>query len=262
MTGSHFIVPDWPDLPAGVGALATTRGGGLSPAPYDDGSGGGGLNLGQHVDDDPALVALNRQGLRRSLPAEPAWLSQVHGVAVVDAAGVRPGQPVPVGDASVAGVPGVVCAIMTADCLPVLFASLDGKVVGAAHAGWRGLAAGVLGATLASMRAAGAGAITAWLGPAIGPDQFEVGGDVRDSFVGQARDASEAAALAQAFVALDGRPGKYLADIYLLARIVLARDGVSRVSGGKHCTASERERFYSYRRDRITGRQASLIWID
>lgn len=262
MPGVHLLTPDWPDLPAGVGAMATTRSGGVSPPPYDDGAGGGGLNLGNHVGDDPVLVGLNRTRLRQALPAEPAWISQVHGVAVVGAAAVRPGQPVPVGDASVASAAGVVCAIMTADCLPVLFASMDGKVVGAAHAGWRGLAAGVLGETVSSMRAAGAGEITAWLGPAIGPSRFEVGSDVLDSFVAAARDAGEAAAIAVAFTGLAGRQGKYLADIYLLARIVLARDGVHRVSGGTYCTASERGRFYSYRRDQVTGRQASLIWIE
>ncbi|RSZ55293.1 peptidoglycan editing factor PgeF [Massilia atriviolacea] len=261
MSGVHVITPDWPDLPATVGAMATTRSGGVSPAPYDDGAGGGGLNLGNHVGDDPVLVGLNRARLRQALPGEPAWISQVHGVGVVDAATVEQGQPVQVGDASIAAAPGVVCAIMTADCLPVLFASIDGKVVGAAHAGWRGLAAGVLGETVASMRASGAGEITAWLGPAIGPSQFEVGSDVLDSFVGAARDAAEAASITQAFAGLAGHPGKYLADIYLLARIVLARDGVHRVSGGTYCTASERGRFYSYRRDHVTGRQASLIWI-
>ncbi|UOD33555.1 peptidoglycan editing factor PgeF [Massilia violaceinigra] len=257
----HVIAPDWPDMPAGVGAMATTRTGGVSPAPYDDGAGGGGLNLGHHVGDDPVLVGLNRERLRRSLPAEPAWISQVHGIAVVDAASVQPGQAVQVGDASIAHAPGVVCAVMTADCLPVLFASMDGKVVGAAHAGWRGLAAGVLGETVAAMRAAGAGEISAWLGPAIGPGQFEVGSDVLDSFAAQARGKEEAAAMAQAFAAFPGRPGKFLADIYMLARIVLARDGIDRVSGGSYCTASERGRFYSYRRDQVTGRQASLIWI-
>ncbi|HEX8610479.1 MAG TPA: peptidoglycan editing factor PgeF [Telluria sp.] len=261
MPGVHFIVPDWPDMPAGVGAIATTRAGGVSPAPYDDGAGGGGLNLGNHVGDDPVLVGLNRARLRQSLPGEPAWISQVHGIAVVDAASVQPGQPVQVGDASIAHASGVVCAVMTADCLPVLFASTDGKVVGAAHAGWRGLAAGVLGATVAAMRAAGAGEITAWLGPAIGPSHFEVGSDVVDSFVTQAHGAEEARALAQAFAGYPGRPGKYLADMYLLARIMLARDGVPRVSGGTYCTASEPGRFYSYRRDQVTGRQASLIWI-
>ncbi|CUI09251.1 COG1496: Uncharacterized conserved protein [Janthinobacterium sp. CG23_2] len=262
MPGVHVIVLDWPDMPAGVRAIATTRLGGVSPAPYDDGAGGGGLNLGDHVGDDAALVGLNRARLRQSLPCEPAWMSQVHGVAVVDAATVRPGQPVPVGDASIAKVPGVVCAIMTADCLPVLFASRDGKVVGAAHAGWRGLAAGVLRETVAAMRAAGAGEITAWLGPAIGPARFEVGSDVVDCFIAEAHGADEESQSAQCFAPCPGRPGKYLADIYWLARIALARDNVTDVSGGTYCTASEPGRFYSYRRDQLTGRQASLIWIE
>ena len=250
------IRPDWPDLPAGVGALATTRKGGVSAAPWGDGAGGGGLNLGRHVDDVPESVQENRARLRALLPGEPAWIAQVHGADVVDASLVRPGAPVQTGDASVAAGAGIVCAILTADCLPVLFADLDGKVVGAAHAGWRGLAGGVLGATVAAMRAAGAGEITAWLGPAIGPDAFEVGGDVRDAF-----EAALPGAAADAFRAYPGREGKYLADIYLLARRMLARDGVTRVHGGERCTFSEATQFYSYRRDRVTGRQASLIWL-
>lgn len=253
------IVPDWPDLPANVGALATTRIGGLSQAPYDDGQGGGGLNLGRHVGDDDAVVERNRALLQEGLPGRPAFISQVHGIAVVDAAEVRPDGPVLTADASFATAPGVVCTVMTADCLPVLFASLDGKVVGAAHAGWRGLAAGILGATLTAMRTAGAGDITAWLGPAIGPRQFEVGGDVLDGFLATAAGREEE--VRSAFADYPGRPGKYLADIYALARSVLARDGVTRVAGGSYCTASDRARFYSYRRDPVTGRQASLIWL-
>jgi hypothetical protein len=142
MAGREACVlrPDWPDLPAGVGALATTRKGGVSAAPWDDGAGGGGLNLGRHVDDAPEAVQENRARLRALLPGEPAWIAQVHGAAVVDASLVRPGAPVQTGDASIAAGAGIVCAILTADCLPVLFADLDGKVVGAAHAGWRGLA--------------------------------------------------------------------------------------------------------------------------
>jgi YfiH family protein len=254
------VLPDWPDAPAGIGAFATTRTGGVSAAPYDDGQGGRGLNLGPHVDDDPASVAQNRALLAAQLPAAPVWISQVHGVAVVDAAKVAPGEA-PEADASFTSVPGVVCAVMTADCLPVLFADVDGKVVGAAHAGWRGLAAGVLGATVAAMRAAGAGEITAWLGPAIGPEQFEVGAEVRAAFVAGARDATEAAALARAFTPFIGREGKFLADMAALARCFLAREGVVRVSGGSDCTVSQKARFYSYRRDGVTGRQASLIWI-
>ena len=253
------IVPDWPDLPANVGALASTRCGGFSAAPYDDGTGGGGLNLGTHVADDAAVVARNRQRLVQDLPGRPAWLNQIHGVTVVDASAV--GDAVPDADASIAMASGAVCVVMTADCLPVLFADVDGKVVGAAHAGWRGLAAGVLGQTVAAMRAAGAGEITAWLGPAIGPQQFEVGAEVLDTFVAQAINALEEGQVRAAFRPIDGRPGKYLADIYALGRCYLARDGVLRVSGGNRCTVTEAAQFYSYRRDGVTGRQASLIWI-
>jgi YfiH family protein len=255
---AHLIVPDWPDLPGGVGALATTRMGGVSGAPFDDGNGGGGLNLGLHVKDDPDAVAENRARLQAVLPGRPAWIAQVHGTGVVDAALVQPGAPVQVGDASTAAQAGIVCAILTADCLPVLFSDLDGKVVGAAHAGWRGLAAGVLGATVAAMRARGAGEITAWLGPAIGPQAFEVGPDVLEAF----RVALPNGQAEEGFRAYPGREGKYLADMALLARRLLARDGVRRVHGGKSCTWSEGERFYSYRRDGAgSGRQASLIWI-
>ncbi len=190
--------------------------------PYDDGKGGGGLNLGLHVDDAPDAVAANRALLQGWLPGRPAWIAQVHGADVVDAATVGPGQPVRTGDASIATTPGVVCAILTADCLPVLFADLDGKVVGAAHAGWRGLAGGVLGATVRAMRAAGAGEITAWLGPAIGPacvrSRRRRGGSLRR---GAARRRNTC--LLHAY---PGRPGKYLADMFALARLTLARDGV------------------------------------
>ncbi len=259
--GPGLITPEWPDAPANVGALATTRRGGSSVGPYDDGAGGGGLNLGMHCGDDPEAVQANRAAVRALLPGAPAWISQVHGIAVVDAASVQPGQPVRVGDASIATAPGVVCAVMTADCLPVLFADLAGTVVGAAHAGWRGLAAGVLGETVAAMRAAGAGEITAWLGPAIGPTRFEVGVDVLDSFLAGARGEAEAAQVKAAFAPFEGRPGKYLADMNALARIFLARDGVTRVWGGDRCTASERDYFYSYRRDGVTGRLASMVWL-
>jgi YfiH family protein len=253
----HLIRPDWPDLPAGIGALATTRLGGVSAAPFDDGRGGGGLNLGLHVKDDPEAVRENRARLQALLPGRPAWISQVHGNAVVDAALVQAGAPVQVGDASTATQPGVVCAILTADCMPVLFASLDGKVVGAAHAGWRGMAGGVLGATVAAMRAQGAGEITAWLGPAIGPEAFEVGPDVLQAF----RAALPDGAFEAGFRPYPGREGKYLADMPLLARRLLARDGVVRVHGGGRCTFTESDWFYSYRRDGAgSGRQASLIW--
>jgi YfiH family protein len=254
----HLVWPDWPDLPANVGALATTRHGGVSVAPFDDGGGAGGLNLGLHVKDDPDAVRENRARLQSWLPGRPAWIAQVHGVGVVDAALVQPGAPVLTGDASTALEPGVVCAILTADCLPVLFADLDGKVVGAAHAGWRGLAGGVLGATVARMREQGAGEITAWLGPAIGPQAFEVGPDVLEAF----RAALPDGQAEEGFTPYPGREGKYLADMPLLARRLLARNGITRVHGGERCTFTERDRFYSYRRDGAgSGRQASLIWI-
>ena len=252
-----LVIPDWPDAPANIGALATTRFGGVSRGPYGDGSGGGGLNLGLHVNDDPAADAENRARLQALVPGRPAWISQVHGADVVDAATVGVDLPVRVGDASIATRPGVVCAILTADCLPVLFADRAGRVVGAAHAGWRGLAGGVLGQTVAAMRKAGAAEITTWMGPAIGPQAFEVGQDVFDSF---------AAALPGIDVGFAFRPrpehgGKYLADMGALARQMLARDGVTSVFGGNECTATQPDRFYSYRRDGVTGRQASLIWL-
>lgn len=257
MLDADLIVPSWPDLPANIGAIATTRAGGASAAPYDDGRGGGGLNLGLHTGDAVEAVQANRARLQAVLPGRPAWIRQVHGVGVVDAARVAPGAPVLEGDASIARDAGVVCAILTADCLPVLFADLQGRVVGAAHAGWRGLAGGVLQATVDAMRAAGAGEITAWLGPAIGPGAFEVGPDVLAAF-----EAALPEGARESFQPYPGRPGKYLADIYGLARRLLARAGVTRVAGGDRCTATERDCFFSYRRDGAgSGRQASLIWI-
>jgi YfiH family protein len=267
MTGPRsapqWLVPDWPGLPPNIGVLASTRRGGVSPAPYDDGQGGGGLNLGIHVGDQPHNVAQNRAMLAAELPDEPVWLNQVHGVAVADADKVRPGQ-VPTADASIARVPNTVCAILTADCLPVLFCDTAGAVVGAAHAGWRGLADGVLQETTRAMREAGAGEIMAWLGVAIGPVRFEVGNDVLQAFLKEAQASGDAAAeglVRAAIVPITGKPGKYLADMYALARAILRRDGVLRVAGGEYCTVSNSGRFYSYRRDGVTGRQASLIWI-
>lgn len=238
-----WIVPGWP-APARVRALSTTRAGGVSVAPYDS------LNLGTHVGDDPARVAANRAQVRRIVPSEPAWLNQVHGTAVVDAASVASVQDA---DASVSRTPGAVCVVMTADCLPVLLCDRAGSVVGAAHAGWRGLHGGVIEATVAAMQVAPADVI-AWLGPAIGPTAFEVGDEVRAAFV--ATDAIADAAFKPA-----GQPGKWLADIYLLARQRLAALGVTAVYGGDCCTVSESRRFFSYRRDGVTGRMASLVWL-
>ncbi|WP_034297563.1 peptidoglycan editing factor PgeF [Herbaspirillum sp. RV1423] len=247
----ELLIPDWKDIPGNVGALATLRQGGFSQGLYGDGQGGGGLNLGVHVQDDLDHVRHNRSLLRSILPSEPTWLTQVHGVDVADAAEAK---DAPEADASIASKPGAVCVMMTADCLPVLFCDTAGRVVGAAHAGWRGLAAGVLENTVAAMRRRGADEIQAWLGPAIGPQQFEVGQDVLDAFV--AHDV----ACSAAFVAIAGRDGKYLADIYQLARRRLAQVDVQRVAGGGFCTVSDR-RFYSYRRDKLTGRMASMIWL-
>ncbi|WP_019141113.1 peptidoglycan editing factor PgeF [Noviherbaspirillum massiliense] len=247
-----IIVPDWPCAPANIGALSTLRSGGFSLPPYDDGLGDGGLNLGTHVGDRPEHVHQNRALLRSVLPAEPAWLSQVHGTTVLDAAGVK---DAPEADASVSTQRGVVCVIQTADCLPVLLCDSTGTTVGAAHAGWRGLANGVLENTIGMMRRAGAGQIFAWLGPAIGPDQFEVGEDVLDCF------RKQDPAFRGAFKPIPAQPGKFLADLYLLARMRLNSAGVAKVHGGGFCTVTDARRFYSYRREKTTGRMASLIWI-
>lgn len=238
------LTAGWP-APARVRTLVTTRDGGVSLAPYAS------LNLGQHVGDDPAAVAENRARLRACLPAEPFWLNQVHGIGVQEACADAPDVP-PDADAGFTRQPGVVCAVMTADCLPVLLTDRSGSVVAAAHAGWRGLCNGIIEATIARM-AVPASDILAWLGPAIGPDAFEVGPEVRAAFM--AHDPTAASA----FAAIPD--GKYLADIYLLARQRLNACGVTEVHGGDACTVTERERYFSYRRDGRTGRMASLIWL-
>lgn len=253
-TDTTCLLPDWPELPANVAALCTVRRGGVSRAPYDDGQGGGGLNLGTHVGDCATAVARNRACLQQAAGVSGAWLSQVHGSVVVDAAATS-SSSCPQADASVIAQAGLACAILTADCLPILLADRQGQVVGAAHAGWRGLAGGIVHATVAAMRQRGARDISAWLGPAIGPACFEVGPEVRAAFV-QHHAAAEAA-----FIAHPAQPGKYLADLYQLARLALVREGIEVVRGGGRCTVSERGSFYSYRRDGVTGRMASLIWI-
>lgn len=245
---ANWILPDWP-APASVKTLVTTRAGGVSIPPYAS------LNLGDHVGDDPASVMQNRTILRAALPAEPVWLRQVHGVTVLDAdsditANIAANQA----DASLTRRANRVCAILSADCLPVLLCDQDASVVAAAHAGWRGLAAGVLEATVGAMRVPGE-RIIALLGPAIGVQMFEVGNEVRDAFVNVQAQAETA------FIAGLQRD-KWRADIYALARLRLARAGVHRIYGGGACTYSDPERFYSYRRDGATGRMASLIWLE
>ena len=253
MSDSVFV-PDWPGLPGHVAALCTLRSGGVSQSPYDDGHGCGGLNLATHVGDQPQRVLQNRALLGKLLPADPAWLVQVHGTAVLD---VGVPQANLTADACFTTQANVVCAVQTADCLPVLLCDPKNNVVAAAHAGWRSLVHGVLENTLARMLHGGAALknISVWLGPAIGVTQFEVGAEVRQEFV--AADACAAAA----FQASATVPNKFYADIYHLARLRLQRAGVTQISGGGFCTVSQVDQFYSYRRDGITGRMASLIWI-
>lgn len=239
----HCIVPDWP-APAHVKALQTTRSGGVSGAPYAS------LNLGSHVGDAPRAVAYNRQLLSALMPSEPVWLEQVHGVAVAnaDAAGC-----LPQADAAVAHRKASVCVVMTADCLPVLLCDDKGTVVGAAHAGWRGLCAGVIEQTVRAMDVPPS-SLLAWLGPAISQDAFEVGAEVRSAFM--QHDASADRAFAPA------PENKFMADIYLLARLRLQALGITRIYGGDLCTYRDAGRFFSYRREGQTGRMGTFIWLE
>ncbi len=246
MNNLSLIRPEWP-IPKHVHACVTTRRGGFSRAPYD------GFNLASHVGDDPERVARNRDLLRLTLnlPAEPVWLEQVHGTTVVDAARVTGEVEA---DASLTDQSGVVCAVLTADCLPVFFSTEEGDKVAVAHAGWRGLAAGVLETTLKAL-ASPPDEVIAWLGPAIGPHAFEVGPEVVEEFARQ-----HEAALG-CFEPSQG--GKWLADIYALARLHLMSVGCRQVFGGGFCTYTDSKRFFSYRRaGGATGRMASLIWMD
>ena len=241
----RLIRPQWP-VPARVRALITQRQGGVSPPPYD------GLNLATHVGDDPACVSENRRRLTHtaSLPAEPLWLTQVHGCAVADAARDRVECEA---DAAFSDRPGRVCAVLTADCLPVLIANRAGTAVAAVHAGWRGLAGGVVEAALMRFEDAPAD-LRVWLGPAIGPGAFEVGADVVEAFVATDPDAA-------ACFRPHG-PDHWMADIYALARRRLEARGIGFCGGGAYCTFTDATDFYSYRRDGATGRMASLIWIE
>lgn len=241
---SGWIVPDWP---VAVRAAVSTRSiDGASQPPFDA------FNLGAHCGDDPIAVTRNRMRLVAdlALPQPPRWLSQVHGRRVVRIARRDPFQPEQA-DAAVTADRDVVLAILTADCLPVLLAAADGSEVGAAHAGWRGLAGGVIEATIAAMRTP-ASALVAWLGPAIGADAYEVGNEVRAAFIA---DDAEAGAVFR-----DSRPGHWFCDLYALARRRLAACGVTTVSGGGFDTFAD-PRFYSYRREPRTGRFASLVWM-
>lgn len=241
---TELIVPEWP-LPPGVAACSSTRIGGISSGPYAS------LNLGAHCGDNLDDVEENRRRLFADarMPSAPVWLEQVHGEAVLR---LRD-EPYATkrADASWSDTPGLVCAVMTADCLPVLFCNQAGSQVAAAHAGWRGLCGGVLEQTVAHFKDRPEN-IMAWLGPAIGPQAFEVGNDVRDAFIAKDNSAERAF-----------RPvgEKYFADIYQLARQRLNNAGVTKIYGGDRCTFTEKRDFFSYRRDRITGRMASFIWL-
>ena len=238
---SDLVFPKWP-APPNVKVIQTTRLGGISVAPYDS------FNLGAHVQDDALAVAHNRQLLSQYLPSEPVWLNQVHGVEVVDAASCT---CVPNADASFTHQKNVVCVTMTADCLPVLLCDKQGTVVAAVHAGWRSLCDGVIEATVKNMQVSPEN-LMAWLGPAIGPQAFEVGGEVRAAFI--AKDA-------QSEIAFAPHGDKWLGDLYLIAKQRLANSRVNAVYGGGECTYSQAERYFSFRRDGVTGRMASLIWL-
>lgn len=237
----NWIKADWP-APGFIKAGTTTRQGGASHAPYES------FNLATHVGDDPAAVMKNRAEL--SLPADPQWLEQVHSTEAV----LLPSkQHVLKADASFTTSKNIVCAVMTADCLPLLITDQDGSCVAAIHAGWRGLCNGIVEATINKLPVA-AEQLLVWLGPAIGPDVYEVGQEVYDAFTSDNEEAR------QAFV--PASEGHWLFDIYRLARMRLIKLGVMQIFGGDHCTFTEKEHFFSYRRDGITGRMASLIWID
>ncbi|TKI08909.1 purine nucleoside phosphorylase YfiH [Martelella alba] len=241
---TSLLLPEWP-APANVRACSTTRQGGVSQGPYRS------LNLGCHVGDSAQAVAQNRRllGELAALPGDPHWLRQVHGTDVVSLS-QRDDAP-RCGDGVYTRQPGRVCAVMTADCLPVLFCDRAGREVAAAHAGWRGLCAGILEQTLARFQSA-ADDIIVWLGPAIGSESFEVGPEVRAAFLAQDRRAG---------AAFRARGDKYLADLYHLARLRLNACGVHRIYGGDRCTMTESDLFFSYRRDGVTGRMASLVWL-
>jgi YfiH family protein len=240
---NYLIFPDWP-APPNVKALQTTRQGGVSAAPYDS------LNLGVHVGDEPLIVARNRMLLNQLLPSEPVWLEQVHGTQVANADHAK---CLPQADACISRHYKSVCVVMTADCLPVLLCDAQGSVVGAVHAGWKGLAAGVIESTVHAMNVQPQN-LMAWLGPAISQNAFEVGDEVRTAFVASQPENASAFAAKQS--------GKWFADIYTLAHISLNALGITQIYGGNYCTYREKEKFFSYRRDGQTGRMGSFIWLE
>jgi len=249
-TELQLITPNWP-APDNIHAVSTTRISGESTGVY------AGLNLAQHVGDDPQTVEQNRRQLSTALelPNEPFWLNQVHQATALNASTQRnsvEASITPNADASFSSQENHVCAVMTADCLPVLICNSQGDKVSAIHAGWRGLAEGVIENAVAALGER-PGRLMAWLGPAIGPQAFEVGEEVRSVFVEKFAQAEAAF--------IQNRPGHYLADIYQLARLVLSSVGVKAIYGGEYCTFNDANHFYSYRRDGTTGRQASLIWF-
>ncbi|MDP1558845.1 MAG: peptidoglycan editing factor PgeF [Nitrosomonas sp.] len=246
-----WIIPDWP-APSNVKAIFTTRKGGVSSGPNDTYAA---LNLGDHVNDDPGNVAHNRTLLRPYLPEEPNWLKQVHGTLPV---WMNDDVPAPEGDAALSRHYRRVCAVMVADCLPVFLCDTEGTVVGIVHAGWRGLAAGIIEQSVAAIRDSnGNKKLMAWLGPAIGPNHFEVGEAVREVFISY--DSQSDLAFVRPH---DNTSDKWLADLFLLARQRLAAIGVTEIYGGGVCTFSDPARFFSYRRDGETGRMAALIWLE
>jgi polyphenol oxidase len=255
INGLRVLVPNWPASPQ-IGAFCTTRAGGFSKAPFDS------LNLGRYVNDEPLAVSENHVRVRALLPAEPVWLKQVHGTRVWDA-DLTHAEEVIEADAAVTAKTNTVLTVMAADCLPVLIRGQEGEVIGAAHAGWRGLLGGVLENTVDTMQVKtglnDAGQYRAWLGPAIGPKAFEVGEEVRSAFDAYGEEHGLPVP-AEAFIAVDGKPGKYWANLYQLARQRLQSKGINQFYGGEFCTVRDQADFFSHRRDGLSGRFAAFIW--
>ncbi len=247
MSNISFIRPDW-SAPANIKAIITTRRGGHSSPPYHS------FNLATHVGDNPADVMKNRAELRPQLPSEPIWLDQTHTNKIIELKSAS--EPNESFDASITTAPGLVCAVLTADCLPILLTDTKGSFVAAVHAGWRGLANGIIANALATESAKNRSEVLAWLGPAISQKHFEVGDDVRDIFIALSTDNQAA------FISCNDKENKWLADIYALATHQLNALGVSKIYGGEYCSYAQDELFHSYRRDGVSGRMASCIWIE